>query len=403
MGRHQGRNRLTPEEWADRIAGNVRELARAATSVENRRPEAEALLRLLSERASGALIVGLTGSPGVGKSTLADGLIRAWRAESKTVAVIAVDPTSPQSGGAILGDRIRMQRHWDDPGVFIRSMATRGHTGGVARATSDLALLCAGSGRDLVIVETVGVGQSEVDVAGFADVAVVVLAPGMGDDVQAMKAGLMEVADVFTINKADREGVEQLERELHQLPPRADGWTPSVVKTVAHLGQGIAELREAIDKCRQANFRARRAAALWAKRAEQHAGWSIDHLGVAVRSIDKALGFYRDSLGFDAAHRETVAHEGVNVAMLPAAGSRIELIEPLDDGSAVAKFIAGRGEGLHHVALRTPRVRETVERLRTSGARLINEPRTGAGGHTYVFVHPESTGGVLLELIEEKE
>lgn len=223
-------------------------MARAATAIENRRPESAALLRELFPHTGRALVIGVTGSPGAGKSTLATQLIRVFREQGKSVGVVAVDPTSPYSGGAILGDRIRMQQHHDDPGVFIRSMATRGWLGGLARATTDLVLLLDASGRDVVIVETVGVGQDEVDVARLAGVTVVVLVPGMGDDVQAIKAGLMEIADVFVINKADHAGADQLDRELHQLPARADGTAPPVLKTVASEGTGVAELAVAIQQ-----------------------------------------------------------------------------------------------------------------------------------------------------------
>src|SRR5580692_1461783 len=196
------------------VNGDVRSLARAATWIENRRPEAEALLRELFPRTGRAMILGVTGSPGAGKSTLGDQLIEKLRAEGKTVGVIAVDPTSPYTGGAILGDRIRMQRHHADPGVFIRSMATRGWLGGLAATTTDLTLLLDAAGKDVGLVETVGVGQDEVEIARLADVTVVVLVPGMGDDVQALKAGIMEIADVFVINKSDREGADALEGEL---------------------------------------------------------------------------------------------------------------------------------------------------------------------------------------------
>lgn len=247
MGRTEGRTGLIESDQARRIlSGDIRALARAATAIENRQPESAALLRELFPHTGRALVIGVTGSPGAGKSTLADQLIRVFRSRGKTVGVVAVDPTSPYSGGAILGDRIRMQQHHDDPGVFIRSMATRGWLGGLAHATTDLVLLLDAAGRDVVIVETVGVGQDEVDVARLAGVTVVVLVPGMGDDVQAIKAGLMEIADVFVINKADHAGADKLDRELHQLPARADGTAPPVLKTVASEGTGVAELAEAI-------------------------------------------------------------------------------------------------------------------------------------------------------------
>ena len=252
------------------LSGDPRAIARAATAIENRRPEAEALLRELFPQTGRATIAGVTGSPGAGKSTLVDQFARVLRAENRRVGIIAVDPTSPYSGGAILGDRIRMQSHHADPGVFIRSMATRGAVGGVAAATTDLALLLDAAGFDTILVETVGVGQDEVEVAKLADVTAVVLVPGMGDDVQALKAGIMEIADVFLINKADLAGAERLERELKaslSLSARRDGWTPPVVNTVASEGKGIGEALAAIRS--YPATRRDRAAQTWALRLRE--------------------------------------------------------------------------------------------------------------------------------------
>jgi LAO/AO transport system kinase len=376
------------------VAGDARALARAATAVENQTPEAAGLLRELAPHAGRAIVLGVTGPPGAGKSTLVDALVRAIRQEGKTVGILAVDPSSRISGGAILGDRIRMQAHHADAGVFIRSMATRGSVGGVARTTADLALLLDAAGRDYVIIETVGVGQDEVEIANVADLTVLVLVPGMGDDVQAIKAGIMEIADIFVINKADHAGAERVEQEIHGvlcLRNRADGWMPPVVRTVATEGAGVGELLESIRV-----YPRRHGNAATRRRGEV----AIVHLGVAVKSIEAALGFYEGQLGMQVALRETVPHEKVNVAMLPAGGPNIELLEPTDPESVIGRFLAKRGEGLHHVALRVPDLNAAVERLRKAGARLLNEPQTGAGGHRYVFVHPASTGGVLLELIE---
>src|ERR1700678_1909581 len=217
--------------------------------VENRLPGWAELLKALFPQTGHARILGLTGAPGAGKSTLVDQLAKHYRKENRTVGIIAVDPTSPYTGGAILGDRIRMQDHYADPGIYIRSMATRGSLGGLARATADAATVIDASGRDLVMIETVGVGQDEVDIVRIADVTVVILVPGMGDDVQTIKAGIMEIADIFVINKSDRDGAERVEREiraLQSLAARNDRWTPPIVKTVASDGAGITDLAETI-------------------------------------------------------------------------------------------------------------------------------------------------------------
>jgi len=236
--------------WVARIhAGDPRAIARAISAIEDRSPDARALLKELFPSSGHARVIGLTGAPGSGKSTLVDQLARHYRREGKTLGIIAVDPTSPYTGGAILGDRIRMQAHHADSGIYIRSMATRGFLGGLARATADVATVLDASGKDVILIETVGVGQDEVDIVRLADVTIVILVPGMGDDVQSIKAGIMEIADIFVINKSDREGAERVEREIRAmqtLAPRKDQWTPPVVKTVATEGTGIAELAATI-------------------------------------------------------------------------------------------------------------------------------------------------------------
>jgi LAO/AO transport system kinase len=218
--------------------------------VENHAPGWIELLKELFPHTGRALTIGMTGAPGAGKSTLVDQLARQYRAQGKSVGIIAVDPTSPYTGGAILGDRIRMQQHFSDPGIYIRSMATRGSLGGLARTTADVALVLDAAGKDVVLIETVGVGQDEIDIVRVADVTVVILVPGMGDDVQTIKAGIMEIADIFVVNKVDREGAERVEREiraLQSLATRKDNWTPPIVKAVATEGKGIKELVDAID------------------------------------------------------------------------------------------------------------------------------------------------------------
>src|SRR5438477_1891440 len=238
------------QAWIERLrSGDPRALARAISTVENRAADSAELLKALFPRSGKARILGLTGAPGSGKSTLVDQLAKHYRKEKQTIGIIAVDPTSPYTGGAILGDRIRMQDHHADPGIYIRSMATRGALGGLARTTADVATVLDASGRDLIMIETVGVGQDEVDIVRLADITVVILVPGMGDDVQTIKAGIMEIADIFVINKSDREGAERVEREiraLQSLATRQDGWTPPIVKTVASEGSGVQELAAAI-------------------------------------------------------------------------------------------------------------------------------------------------------------
>lgn len=232
------------------LAGDRRSIGRAISLAEDAGRGVTDLLREIFPHTGGALVIGITGSPGAGKSTLVDRLAAYYRTSDERVGIIAVDPSSPFTGGALLGDRIRMQNMATDPGIFIRSMASRGHLGGVARATADAVAILDAAGYNKVIIETVGVGQDEVDVVKTADVTVVVLVPGMGDGVQAMKAGIMEIGDVFAINKADRDGVLRTERELEMLlsisERRPDGWTPLIVKTVATEGGGTEALAGAI-------------------------------------------------------------------------------------------------------------------------------------------------------------
>ena len=238
------------DQWVEQIRrSDVRALSRAITAIENGEPEAEAILQRIFPYTGQAYLIGVTGAPGTGKSSLVDRLAAHYRRQKQSVGILAVDPTSPFTGGAILGDRIRMQGHASDPGTFIRSMATRGFLGGLARATADAALVLDAAGKQVILIETVGVGQDEVEIARLADCTLVVLVPGLGDDIQNMKAGLMEIGDIFVLNKSDREGADRFEQQLRamlELAPARDGWRPTVVRTVATEDRGTAELAEAI-------------------------------------------------------------------------------------------------------------------------------------------------------------
>jgi LAO/AO transport system kinase len=418
---------LPIEQMMTRLrVGDVRALARAVSLVEDGAAGASEIVAASREYAGSALRVGVTGPPGAGKSTLVDQMARWLREQGQTVGVVAVDPSSPYTGGALLGDRIRMQGFEGDEGVFIRSMASRGAMGGVAKAVGDVCSVMEAAGRGTILIETVGVGQDEIEVVGVADVTVLVLVPGMGDEVQSLKAGVMEAADVFVVNKSDVGGAERVEAEilamqgLAQLavgvekrvsPLRAarsgrndnlvegdrhngEAWVAPVVRTVATSGEGVAELMEAVRRC-----------AGWKKehglraRVDASGGLRLDHLGVAVKSIATARGFY-EALGMRVTHEETVEHEKVRTAMLPLGESRIELLEPTEEDSVIGRFLGKKGEGLHHIAVHVDGIDEMFERLKGQGVRLASDAvRVGAGGHRYFFVHPASTGGVLLEIV----
>lgn len=252
-------------------AGRPRDIARLISLVENGSPSLPEVMRLLAKTAGGARVIGITGSPGVGKSTTTSAIISRVRAAGLRVGVLAVDPSSPFSGGALLGDRIRMQQHATDEGVFIRSMASRGHLGGLAATTPQALRVLDAAGFDVVLIETVGVGQSEVEVAGSADTTLVLLAPGMGDGIQVAKAGILEVGDVFAVNKADRDGADATVRELRAMVGLGDrsaaGWVPRVVKTIASTGEGIDHLMDTLDA---------------------HAAWLVDTGELEARRIRRA-------------------------------------------------------------------------------------------------------------------
>lgn len=276
-------------DWVEQIrAGDIRAISRAITAIENGSAEAEEILRAIFPDTGRAYLVGITGAPGTGKSSLVDRLAAHYRRGGELIGIIAVDPTSPFSGGAILGDRVRMQSHALDAGIYIRSMATRGFLGGLARATAEVALLLDAAGKSQVLIETVGVGQDEVDIVRLADCTLVVLVPGMGDDVQSMKAGLMEIGDIFVINKSDREGAERLEQQVRamlEIAPAADGWHPPVVRTVAIEDKGIEGLAEQVAAFRK-HFEAS-----GRREAKRRAYWKLRLLDLLQsRLVERAIG-----------------------------------------------------------------------------------------------------------------
>jgi GTPase len=296
----------TLENWAAQVrAGDVRAISRAVSAIENRSHEAESLLKQLFPHTGRAWRVGVTGAPGTGKSTLVDRLAAHYRSEEKSVGIIAVDPSSPFTGGAILGDRVRMQGHAGDEGIFIRSMATRGYLGGLAQATGDAALLLDAAGKDMILVETVGVGQGEIEIVRLADCTIVVLVPGMGDDVQSLKAGLMEIADIFVINKSDGEGAGRFEEQLLailQIVPDRDGWKPPVVRTIATENQGVGELAKQIALYREhvnkAQNRSARELGYWKE-------WLLRL--VETRLVERVLGDRESSAAFEKIAAEVAA------------------------------------------------------------------------------------------------
>jgi LAO/AO transport system kinase len=456
---------------AERVfAGDARAIARAISLIEDESTAGAELVREIYRRTGRAYLIGVTGPPGAGKSTLVDRMIAELRKAGQSVGIIAVDPTSPYSGGAILGDRVRMAAHFGDDGVFIRSMATRGHLGGLARATSEVALVLDASGKDIVIIETVGVGQDEVDIVRTADISIVVLVPGTGDEVQALKAGIMEIADIFVVNKADREGADRLAQSVAAMlalssagpPGPREGWRPPILKTEATSGVGVPQLMQTIEEFRahSAATRATRQRArqeyrlrdllshrfmhlveeslpdgelqrivdgIAARKVDPYSAASailktvcgtrpatsaaaasrgrartkavLDHVGIAVQDIDKALAFFRDALGLDVEMPEEVASQRVRAHFIPVGESAIELLEATANDSPITKYVEKRGPGMHHITLRVDDIRAVLDQLKARGVRLVDEqPRPGAEGSLVAFIHPSAAHGVLVEL-----
>ncbi|HEX6322564.1 MAG TPA: methylmalonyl Co-A mutase-associated GTPase MeaB [Vicinamibacterales bacterium] len=451
---------MTTSTLSDRVlAGDIRAVARAISFIENEAPEGAALIGRVFPKTGRSYLIGVTGPPGAGKSTLVDRLTTEYRAAGHKVGIIAVDPTSPYSGGAILGDRVRMQAHANDDGVFIRSMATRGNLGGLSRATAEAALVLDAAGFDIVIIETVGVGQDEVDIVRTADVSIVTIVPGAGDEVQALKAGIMEIADIFVVNKADREGADRtaasVEGMLAMQTWSPEAWRPPIMKTEATTGKGVPELVESIAKFRahtqheigqrrrmRAEFRLRELLGrafmrhlendvltegeferelerIAARQTDPYAvseamigralrdatgsGIRLDHLGIAVTDIDVALGFWRDALGLNLEPAEEVPSQRVRAHFMPAGGAAVELLEATAPDSPIAKFAEKRGAGLHHVTFEVPDIAASLAKLKAAGVKLIDETaRPGAHGSLVAFIHPSSAHGVLVELKERR-
>ena len=299
---------VSVEHWAEQVrAGDQRSISRAVSAIENRSRDAEELLRQLFPHTGRAYRVGITGAPGTGKSTLVDRLAGHYRGHKKTVGIIAVDPSSPFTGGAILGDRVRMQGHATDSGIFIRSMATRGYLGGLAQATGDTALLLDAAGKEMILVETVGVGQGEIEIVRLADCTIVVLMPGMGDDVQSLKAGLMEIGDIFVLNKSDREGAGRFEQQLLailQIVPEREGWKPPVVRTIATENKGIAEVAEQIALFQKHFDHAEK------RRAREIAHWKEWLLRLLeARLMERVVGAHMDEKQFEKLATEVAARK----------------------------------------------------------------------------------------------
>ena len=419
------------------LAGDPRAIARAISLIENESPDGAALIGRIFSKTGNAYLIGITGPPGAGKSTLVDKVTAELRKRGKTVGILAVDPTSPFSGGAILGDRVRMQAHAEDEGVFIRSMATRGHLGGLARTTAEAAIVLDAAGYDVVIIETVGVGQDEVDIVRTADVSVVTLVPGTGDEVQALKAGIMEIADIFVVNKADREGADRTAASIDMMlsldDAMSEGWRPPVMRTEATTGRGVAELIDMIDRFREQSVDTlgarRRARAEWRLReilgrkfmlhleanvftpgefgqwldrisvrdvdpygaadqvmaralgAKKTSGKTpdvffvtgIDHVGIAVADAEASLKFFTGVLGLSSDEPQDIKGQNTRVRFVDTGDAKLELVESLAPGSPIGNYLEKRGPGIHHVALRVSNIHAAIAQVMAAGVRMIDK------------------------------
>ncbi len=383
---------MTPQQLAKKILKKEKlALAQFITLLENRNPQAIAeTKKLRAASADKAIRIGVTGPQGVGKSSLLSRLIEQALKKKKRIGVLVVDPTSPLHGGAFLGDRLRMQQHTLNNNVFIRSMATRTNQNGLSPAIDEAATALEAFGCDLILIETIGIGQDEIAVTQIVDRTALILSPDFGDKFQAMKSGLIEVCDLIVVNKIDLPKAKSaliVLQEMSKLP---------VFGVSAKSGTGVDKLLETLLK---KGFSPR--GAHQGRFFSEELSLSIDHIGIAVKKIKTALPFYQEQLGLKKVFIETVPQQKVRVAILPIGNSQIELLEATSKNSPIAKFIAKRGEGIHHIAFETTDLKKRLKNLSDQGVCLIDStPRRGAQGKQIAFLHPKSTFGSLVELTQ---